>query len=118
MDFSRERYTVVLCFVYQYQDAIDRYGKEILLQFSLNNVIEEVLALFLKDVQVFFLNGKFLIMFHLTNTKQLEMQRLVEHAIKEMQSTIGAFLKNSITYLLEKNKLHKVYRTDEIVVEQ
>ena len=26
MDFSSERYTVVLCYVDQYQDAIDRYG--------------------------------------------------------------------------------------------
>lgn len=28
MDFSCERYTVVLCFIDQYQDAIGRYGKK------------------------------------------------------------------------------------------
>ena len=100
MDFSSERYTVVLCFVDQYRDAIDRYGKEVLLQFSLNNVIEEVLAKFQKNVQVFFLNGKFLIMFPLMNTKQLEMQRLVENAVKEMQSKIGTFLKISVTSVI------------------
>ena len=75
-------------------------GTEVLLQFSLNNVIEEVLAKFQKDVQVFFLNGKFLIMFPLMNTKQLEMQRLVEHAVKEMQSKIGTFLKISVTSVI------------------
>ena len=97
MDFSSERYTVVLCFVDQYQDAIDRYKKEVLLQFSLNNVIEEVLAEFLKDIQVFFLNGKFLIMFPLKNTKQMEMQYLVERAVKEMQNKISTYLKISVT---------------------
>ena len=108
MDFSRERYTAVLCFVDQYRDAIDRYGKEILLQFSLNNVIEEVLATFQKDVQVFFLKGKFLIMFPLMNAKQTEMQYLVERAVKEMQHKISTYLKISITPVIgRENQLRE-----------
>ncbi|WP_203247611.1 helix-turn-helix domain-containing protein [Sporosarcina beigongshangi] len=100
MDFSYERYTVVLCFVDQYQDAIDRYGKEVLLQFSFNNVIEEVLAELHKGVQVFFLDGKFLLLFPLMNTKQLEMQHLVERAVREMQSKMSMFLKISVTSVI------------------
>lgn len=105
MDFSSERYTVVLCFIDQYQDAIDQYGKEILLQFSFNNVIEEVLAEFQKDIQVFFLNGKFLVMFPLMKTKQLDMQRLVEQAVKEMQSKMSTFLKVSVTSVIAGENL-------------
>jgi two-component system, response regulator YesN len=97
MDFSSERYSVVLCFVDQYQDAINRYKQEILLQFSLNNVIEEVLADYQNDIQVFFLNGKFLIMFPLKNTKQMEIQYLVERAVKEMRKKISTYLKISVT---------------------
>lgn len=108
MDLSSERYTVVLCFIDQYQDAIDHYEKEVLLQFSLNNVIQEVLLGFDQDVQIFFLKGKIMLLFPLMNHKQLKMNTRINQMIQEIQNKIRTFLKITVTAVVgDENQLRK-----------
>ncbi|MEH7238627.1 response regulator transcription factor [Bacillus sp. JJ1562] len=98
MDFSIEQYTPVLCFIDQYQDTIQYYENETLLQFGLNNLLEEVLVEMLPEVQIFFMQGEFFMLFQ-TN-KTMDKQRTIESIIKEIHNKIRTLLKISITSCL------------------
>lgn len=97
MNFSHEHYTPVLCFIDHFQEAITYYENETLLQFSVNNVIEEVLTKFKQEVQIFFLQGKF---FMLKSNKTMETQQIIELIVKELHNKIRTFLKISITSVI------------------
>ncbi|WP_416151713.1 response regulator [Salipaludibacillus sp. HK11] len=104
MDFSSERYTVVLCFIDQFQAAIERYESETLLQFSINNVLEEVLGTYNNEIQIFYLHKKFLILFPEKNIKQIEIDHGIEEALKLTQSNLKNYLKLSLTAVIDNGK--------------
>jgi two-component system, response regulator YesN len=100
IDFSRGKYTPVLCFIDQYQEAITHFENETSLQIGVNNVVEEVLTKFKQEVQIFFLQGKFFMIFPLKNIKTIETQRIIESTVKELHYKIRTFLKISITSVI------------------
>lgn len=104
IDFSRQKYQLAVCFIDGYRDVVGRYQKEILLQFSIHNLIEEILRQYHSDVQIFFLQDKFLILF--------PSCRQFEEALREMQNAIQQYLKISIT-IIKKSKSNQ----DEHLVE-
>ncbi|UOQ49867.1 response regulator [Gracilibacillus caseinilyticus] len=64
IDFYHEAFTVVLTYIDQYYDAIAHYENDTILQFAVNNIVEEVLGEnHQQHVQVFYLKGRFLMLF-------------------------------------------------------
>jgi two-component system, response regulator YesN len=108
MNFSHEYYTPVLSFIDQYQVAATYYGNETLLQFSVNNVVEEILAAFSQEIQTFFLKGTFFMLFPSKSNKTLETQPAIELILKEIHRKIRTYLNISITSVIgEQNVQHQ-----------
>ncbi|UOQ83420.1 response regulator [Gracilibacillus salinarum] len=63
INFCQEAYTVVLTYIDQYYDAMEHYANDTILQFAVNNIVEEVLGEYQQHVQVFYLKGRFLMLF-------------------------------------------------------
>lgn len=104
MNFSHEQYTPVLCYIDKYQDAITDYENETLLQFR----VEEVLTEVEHEVQIFFLQDKFFMLFPLNSKKTKETKQNIERIIKENHSKISTFLKFSITTVMgDQNVKHQ-----------
>ncbi|WP_423801389.1 response regulator transcription factor [Neobacillus sp. SAB-20_R2A] len=107
MDFTHEHYTPILCFIDQYQKVINHFENESLLQFNVNNVVEEVLTKAQK-VQTFYLKGVFLILIPLNRNKTMDTNQFIELMIKEMHRKIGTILNISITsFIGEQNVKHQ-----------
>lgn len=118
MNFSHESYTVALCYIDQFQDAITHYENELLLQYSINNILEEVLIKYQEDVHIFYLQEKFFILFPAKNTKTIEMQNVVESALKEVQRKLSSFLKLSLTMVINigNQKRDELAETMQILI--
>lgn len=101
MDFSNKSYTVVLCFIDQFEEAIKYFETDTLLQFSINNILEEVLQKYNRDIQIFYLNNKFLLLFQRKDSKKLEVQQVVEEIMKEGHRKVESFLKISLTSVID-----------------
>jgi two-component system, response regulator YesN len=98
--FSKEDYTPVLSFIDQYQDAVSHYENEALLQLSVNHVIKEVLA----TIQVFYLQGAFLMLVPVRSIKTIETQQLV----KKIHDQLRTHLNIRITSMIgEQNVKHQ-----------
>ncbi len=100
IDFSFMYYTPVLCFIDHFQDVMKHYENETSLQFSINNLVEEVLANSKQKVQIFFIQNQFFILFPLKDRNSGEAQRTIESVVKEIHRKIRAFLKVSITTVI------------------
>lgn len=98
VDFSHQQYTPVLCFIDQYQDAIKHYENETSLQFGINNVLEEALTKVQPEVQIFFVQGEFFMLFQCD--KMIDSQSIFESLLKELHHAIRTFLKISITSVI------------------
>lgn len=101
INFSHEGYTVVLSYIDQFEKAIEHYETETLLQFSINNILEEVLEKHGSDIRIFYLHNKFFLIFPRGEKRQLEVQQEVERAVNEMHSKLDSFLGITLTTILE-----------------
>jgi two-component system, response regulator YesN len=105
-DFSHKHYTPVLSFIDHNQEAIAHYDNESLLLFSVNNVLEEVLSKFSQKVQIFYLQGSFLML--LESKQTMDTQPFIEHIVKEIHSKIRTFLRITLTSVIgEHNVKHE-----------
>ncbi|WP_163539700.1 helix-turn-helix domain-containing protein [Gracilibacillus sp. YIM 98692] len=100
MDFSHGSYSVVLCYIDQFNEAITHYENETLLQFSINNVMEEVLTKYQRDVQIFYLHKKFFILFPSNSNKLSIVQRTIDSALEEIQGKLKSYLGVSMTSVI------------------
>ncbi|MFS0820140.1 response regulator transcription factor [Bacillus sp. 1P02SD] len=100
-DFSCKYSTPILCFIDQYQEAINHYENENLLQFGINNLVEDVLSSKVQQVvQIFFIQGKFFILFPKKYNTNERTKHLLESILKELHDTIQACFKISITSVI------------------
>lgn len=102
MDFSIERYTVALCYIDCFSEVLKRYETETLLRFSVNNVLEEVLQKYGQNIQIFYLDHKFLLLFPSNHINQHQVQAVLENILREIQSKLNSFLKISLTSFIDK----------------
>ncbi|MCK0473204.1 helix-turn-helix domain-containing protein [Halalkalibacter sp. APA_J-10(15)] len=100
IDFSHESYSVILCYIDQFKEAITRYKNETLLQFSINNVMEESLTKYEHGVQLFYLHKKIFILYPASSAKLLIIHRTLERALGEIQSKLRSYLRLSITCVI------------------
>jgi two-component system, response regulator YesN len=108
MNFSYVHYTPVLCFIDKSVDAIEKYEKQSLLHFSIDNILIEIFEKYRLDVQTFYLQSKFFIVFPHGEAKSSEMYLKIEHALQEVHSKLQSYLKITITTVIGKgNKLRK-----------
>ncbi|MFC4801947.1 response regulator [Neobacillus sp. GCM10023253] len=108
MDLSHEHYTPVLCFIDHYQKAITEFENETLLQYRVNNLIDEVLTKVRQKVQIFYLKDTFLILIPLNRNKTMDINQFIELMIKEMHRKIRTILNISITsFIGEQNVKHQ-----------
>ncbi|RCW74881.1 response regulator transcription factor [Saliterribacillus persicus] len=106
MNFLDEKFTPVLCYIDYYQDVVEKYKSDTILQFSINNIIEEELKNYQQDIQIFYLQGKFFVLFRReSNSSQLDDQ-LMDKAIRNMQEKLVTFLKITTTIVFG-NKFQK-----------
>ncbi|WP_058306530.1 response regulator transcription factor [Gracilibacillus massiliensis] len=112
MDFSHESYAVALCFIDNFDQAYTHYENERLLQFSINNVLEEVLMKYAVGVQVFYLNNKFFILFPAKQARHTTIHRMIEAALNEVQSKISSFLSLSITSVIHSGNHQREQLTE------
>ncbi|MGJ9383582.1 response regulator transcription factor [Salipaludibacillus sp. CF4.18] len=101
MKFSSEHYTPILCFIDKHADAITKFEKEPLLQFSIDNIISETLKKIQKDVQIFYLKQKFYIIFPHDNQVN-EVDPMIERALREIHIKLESYLKITITSVIGK----------------
>jgi two-component system, response regulator YesN len=95
--FSNEHYTPVLCFIDGYQEAVSQYESETWLQFSVNNVVKE-------EIQIFFLQGKFLMLLPVRRNKTIEPLQMV----RDIHGNIHTSMNISITSIIgEQNVKHQ-----------
>ncbi|MDL4842070.1 response regulator transcription factor [Aquibacillus rhizosphaerae] len=100
MNFHDEKFTPVLCYIDYYQDVVEKYKSDTILQFSINNIIEEELKNYQQDIQIFYLQGKFFVLFKKeSNSSQLENQ-LIDKAIRNMQEKLETYLKITTTIVI------------------
>nr|WP_276608230.1 helix-turn-helix domain-containing protein [Aquibacillus halophilus] len=102
MNFSSEHYTPILCFIDKHADAITKFEKEPLLQFSIDNIISETLMKIQKDVQIFYLKQKFFVIFPQDNQKINELDPMIERALREIHLKLENYLKITITSVIGK----------------
>ena len=108
MNFSYEHYTAVLCFVDKNVDAFEKFEKQELCQWGIDNIICETLKKFRVDVQTFYLQGKFFIIFPHGHENASVMYSIIEQALREMHREIERYLKITITSVIgEGNQLLK-----------
>ncbi|SHN22393.1 response regulator transcription factor [Gracilibacillus kekensis] len=107
MDFSTQRYTVVLSFVDNYYLTINRYQSDTLLQFSINNIVEEVLKQYHPDIQIFYLQRKFIILFPIEGNNQSSLSKTTEQVLKEVHQKLNNYLKVSITTVIAENNQNR-----------
>lgn len=109
MDFSHERYTPVLCFIDHYQEAINHFENETSLQFSINNILEEVSTNAQRGVQIFFLHNQFYIL--IRDNKTTDTKSMVESILKAIHFKLRTILKVSITSVIGKQNV----RSQELI---
>nr|WP_309101600.1 response regulator [Fredinandcohnia onubensis] len=114
IDFSQNYYTPVLCFIDHFQEAIKHYENETSLQFSINNLLEEALAKFEKNVQIFFIQSQFFILIPLKNSNSRDPQLNIEIAVKEIKKKIRTFLKVSITTVIGEQNVKEDHLIDNM----
>ncbi|MEW9052316.1 MAG: response regulator [Neobacillus sp.] len=102
VDFSNRSYTPVLCFIDHFQEAVSHYENETWLQYRIKNIAEEVLA----EIEVFFLQGKFFMLFPVRSNKTMETLQLV----RELNTRIRTSLNFTITSVIgEQNVKHREF---------
>lgn len=106
MDFSSEQYTVVLSFIDHYEQTIAHYETEALLQFSINNIVKEVLTDYRHNLQIFYLQKKFFILFPTKNNKQLNLH-VIEKIMEKTYNRLNNYLKISVTSIIHKGSHEK-----------
>ncbi|WP_221567158.1 helix-turn-helix domain-containing protein [Alkalihalobacillus sp. TS-13] len=108
MNFSYEHYTPVLCFIDKSVDAIEKYEKQTLLYFSIDNIVIEILNKYRLDIQIFYLQSKFFIVFPHGEENPGVMYTKIGHVLQEIHSKLESHLKITITSVIGKgNKLRK-----------
>ncbi|THE12832.1 response regulator [Bacillus timonensis] len=101
LNFSDKYFTPILCFIDRYQEAINHYENETSLQFSINNLLEEIFtAKDQQDVQIFFTQGKFLILLPMKYNTREKTKHQIEAILKELHETIYAGFEVSITSVI------------------
>lgn len=106
MNFSTNNYTVALCYIDQFTEAVSHYKTELLLHYSINNILEEVLLNNQQDIEIFYLQEKFFILFPARSKSEMTMQTIVYDALRELQRKLSSYLKLSITVLINEGN-HK-----------
>lgn len=104
MNFSYENYTPVLSFIDKYADAIEQYENQTLLHFSIDNIINETLKKDRKDVQIFYLQDKFFIVFPHGDEKPSEIYTKIEQSLQEVHSKLKKYLEITTTTVIGKGK--------------
>ncbi|OLS40707.1 response regulator [Bacillus sp. MRMR6] len=106
INFSGNYFTLVLCFIDHYQEAVSQYESESWLQLSVNNVLEEVVA----KIPVFYLQGSFLMLVPVRSIKSIETQQLV----KEIHGQIRTSLNISITSVIGEHHVKQQQLIDNM----
>lgn len=103
MNFS-SKYISILCYIDQYQEATERFKSKALLQFSINNIVEEVLEKYQLNIQIFYLDNEFFVFFPLNDEKQMQRKLEIETLLKEVQNKLKEFLRLSITAVIDSGE--------------
>jgi two-component system, response regulator YesN len=98
-DFTHEHCIPVLCFVDKINGVIEKFENESLFYFSINNIIYETIKRDWKDVQIFYLEYKFFIVFPHGDGKA----SMVEQSLQEVNSKLNSFLNLTITTMIGKS---------------
>lgn len=100
MNFFEDKFTPVLCYIDYYKDLVEKYKSETLLQFSINNIIEEELQYYQQDIQIFYLRGKFFLLFKKESNGSQINDQLIDKAIRNMDEKLKTYLKITTTIVI------------------
>jgi len=100
MDFAGGYFTNVVCYIDMIDQALERYKKQTLLHFSIDNILGEILAQQQADGQIFYRPGKFHVIFTHRENRPHEHDAAVERVMQEIHRQLNKYLKITITTVI------------------
>ncbi len=101
LDFAKGYFTPVLCFIDKRNKALERYKRQTLLFFSIDNILNEIFAKYDKDIQTFYLQHQFFIIFPHKEMSD-EMHSFICSVLQEVHRKLKRYLKITITSVIGK----------------
>jgi two-component system response regulator YesN len=100
MDFAGGYFTPVVCFIDKSDQALERYKRQTLLDFSIDNILSEILSACHVEGQIFYMQSKFYIIFSHREYKPREHSMAVDQVLQECHRQLRKYLKLTITTVI------------------